>query len=136
MAVIVPIVSKKSVISNVKTSNAAVKKPAVLNPPNRSNEPINEKSGLKSTNLLGIAGTFKPQPLGLNLPSPKNEGPIFNADSRITAITVAVRTPIKIAPFVWRAYKNAIKSKPTMKTTTGHPTRVPPAPSSTGTGPD
>ena len=87
-------------------------------------------------NELGIAGTFNPQPLGFTFPSPRNDGPILKTVSKITARTVAAITPIKIAPFVFVEYKIAIRIKPKINTITGHPTKLPPAPSSTGTGPD
>ena len=128
-------VSKKSVIKRVKTNNTAVTKPAVANPPNKSKRPNKLKSGVAIMEL-GIAGTFRFHPLGFTLSGAVNNGPILNKDSRITARTVAAITPIKIAPFVFVEYKIAIKIRPKINTTTGQPTRLPPAPNSTGTGPD
>ena len=64
MATIVPIVSKKSASSRVKTSSTAATNPILLNEPNRLNWPSSPKSGIATT-LLGQVGTLRPQPVGL-----------------------------------------------------------------------
>ncbi len=67
IAVIVPIVSKKSASRSVKTSSAAVTTPARSNPLNRLKSPSSEKSGLAKI-LSGQSGTLRFQPLEVALP--------------------------------------------------------------------
>ncbi len=43
--------------------------------------------------------------------------------------------PINSAPFVLRTIKATMNINPTMKTTIGQPTKLPPSPNCTGTGP-
>ena len=64
IATIVPMVSKKSASSRVKTSRNAATMPILENEPSRLNWPSRPKSGT-SAMVSGMAGTLRPQPAGL-----------------------------------------------------------------------
>ena len=130
----VPTVSKKSDSNSVKTKRIAATAEILLKDPSRLNEPSNEKSGV-AINFSGSAGTFSPQPFGLTLSGATKFGPILNALSIMIANTVALTIPISSAPLVFLTIRATIRSKPITKTTIGQPTRLPPSPSCTGTGP-
>ena len=135
MATIVPIVSKKSASSRVKTSSAAATNPILPNEPSRENWPSSPKSGI-STIVLGQVGTLRPQPVGLTtLPVASVWPPILAIASTMIARTVAPTMPMRMAPFTCRTSMTMIASRPTTKTSIGQPARNPPMPSSTGTGP-
>ncbi|CAB4807876.1 unannotated protein [freshwater metagenome] len=135
IAVIVPIVSKKSASNSVKTINKADTTEILLNEPKRLNWPSSPKSGVATTES-GIAGTFKPQPFGFTLPvAPSKLGPIFNEDSITIATTVETTIPIRSAALTLRTMSPIIRSRPKPKTRTGQPTKDPPSPRVTGTGP-
>ena len=68
IAVIVPIVSKKSASSSVKTSSEALTTPTSPIEPNREKLPSRENSGTSKI-LSGKDGTLRFQPLGLDLPA-------------------------------------------------------------------
>ena len=136
IAVTVPTVSKKSESRSVKTNKITVISGTRSSDPNRLNCPKREKSGVATTES-GIAGTLSPQPFGFTLPvAPSKFGPILKAVSIMTAKIVASTIPIRIAPFVFLTIKAIVKKRPKAKTMIGQPTRVPPSPSVTGTGPE
>ena len=103
--------------------------------PKRLKSPKRPKSGVATT-LSGIAGTFKPQPFGLTLPvAPSKFGPILKEVSIVTATAVAAMIPIRIAPLTFFTINPIVRKRPSANTMIGHPTRVPPSPRVTGTGP-
>ena len=134
MAVTVPTVSKKSESRRVKTNRTAETNEIWLNDPKRLNWPKSEKSGVEAIES-GSAGMLSPQPFGLLSVGEMKLGPILNALSRMIARMVAPTIPMRIAPLVFRTIKVTMRMRPKMKTTIGHPTRFPPSPSCTGTGP-
>ena len=106
-----------------------------LNEPSKSNCPSKSNFGVSKT-LSGIRGTFKPQPFGFTFPvAPSKFGPIFRLVSMMTAKIVETIMPINNAPLTLRIIKPMIKISPNTKTIIGQPTRFPPSPSCTGTGP-
>ena len=136
MAVIVPIVSKKSANSSVKINKIAATAEIRSKPPSKLNLPSRSKCGVATT-ASGSLGTFNPQPFGFTLPvAPSKFGPILNADSTATAITVETTIPIRSEPLTFFTIRPIINSRPKAKTTTGQPTRFPLSPSVTGTGPE
>ncbi len=133
MAVIVPMVSKKSASSSVKTNRTAVTTPTRSNEPNSENWPSSPKSGVAMI-LSGKAGTLRFQPCGLTL-SPETDGPTLATASTMIASTVVARIEIRMAPLTFFTHSAMTSIRPNTKTSTGHPPRTPPEPSSTGTGP-
>ena len=135
IAVTVPTVSKKSDSNRVKTRRITVISGTRSSDPKRLNWPKREKSGV-ATICSGIAGTFKFQPFGFTAPvAPLKSGPIFRVDSIAIAAMVAMIIPMRIAPFTFFTIKPIVRNSPRAKTTIGQPTRVPPSPRVTGTGP-
>ncbi|CAB4758864.1 unannotated protein [freshwater metagenome] len=103
--------------------------------PKRLNCPRRPKSGVAITSD-GIAGTFRFQPFGFVFPvGPSNSGPILKADSSAIATAVETMIAIRIAPLTFLTISPIINRRPKQNTTIGQPTRVPPSPSVTGTGP-
>ncbi|CAB4694158.1 unannotated protein [freshwater metagenome] len=135
MAVIVPIVSKKSASKSVKTSKMADTAVILLNEPKRLKCPSKPKSGVAITSL-GNAGTLSPQPFGFTLSGAMKFGPTLNADSIAIAATVAKPIPISSAPLIFLTIKPIMRNRPKAKTIIGQPTRVPLSPRVTGTGPE
>ncbi len=123
-------VSKKSESISEKTTSSAATTPTAWIPPSRLNRPSKEKSGVLSSRS-GSRGTTRLQPRGLSAP----EGPTRATASTTMASTVVTRMPSRIAPRTRRATSTATSSRPTENTRTGQPSRAPPMPSSTGTGP-
>ena len=135
IAVIVPIVSKKSASNNVNTSRSAATNEIRSNPPKILKSPMMSNLGVAAI-ASGIAGTFKFQPFGFTAPvAPLNSGPILKADSTTIARIVEVTIPIRSAPLTFLTVRPIIKNRPNAKTTTGQPTRFPLSPRVTGTGP-
>ena len=136
IAVTVPTVSKKSESKRVKTKRIMVINGTRSSEPKRLNCPKRLKSGVATT-FSGIAGTLSPQPFGFTLPvAPSKLGPIFSVVSIKTATIVETTMPIKIAPLTFLTIKPMVRKSPSAKTMIGHPTRVPPSPRVTGTGPE
>ena len=135
IAVTVPTLSKKSESKSEKIKRIAVTTVTRLNAPVRSIWPKRLKSGFAKI-FEGTEGTLSPQPFGLTLPvAPSKLGPILNAFSTMTAITVVVAMPIRRAPLTLRTTRAIIRRSPKAKTTIGQPTRFPLSPNWTGTGP-
>ena len=59
----------------------------------------------------------------------------MKADSTATAAAVATTMPIRIAPLTFLTNKPIVRKSPSPKMMIGQPTRVPPSPRVTGTGP-
>ena len=108
IAVIVPIVSKKSASISVKISSSAVTTPAFSNEPSRLNSPRVPKSGVSKTSS-GQAGVVRPHAFG---------APIA---STTIASTVVATIEIRIAPLTLRTQSPITSSRPTQKTKTGQP---------------
>ena len=72
------------------------------------------------------------QPFGLTL-EPLTLGPILATASTTTASTVAAMIESRMAPRTLRTKSTTISTSPSAKTSTGHPSRDPVAPSCTGT---
>ena len=136
IAVIVPMVSKKSASRRLNTIRSADTAEILLNEPNRLKCPSNPKSGVAATES-GIAGTLRPQPFGFTLPvAPSKLGPILNDDSITIATIVDTTIPIRSAALIFLTIRPIISSRPKPKTIIGQPTNVPPSPKVTGTGPE
>ncbi|NYD25062.1 hypothetical protein BJ968_004671 [Kineococcus aurantiacus] len=132
IATTVPMVSKKSASSRVKTSRTTVTQPTASNEPSREKCPSVAKSGAE-THESGSAGTFRPQARGLTTdPSAPVRGPRWATASTTTARTVAATIPPRMAPRTPRAMRTIISTRPTTKTSVGQPARKPPMPSSRG----
>ena len=112
MAVIVPMVSKKSASISVKTSSSAATTPTDSNEPNRLNWPSVPKSG-SSMILSGSAGTFRLQPVGLLGAGPTPKSPIA---STMIASTVVATIEIRIAPLTLRTHSAITRTRPIAKT--------------------
>ena len=127
IAVMVPMVSKKSASRRVKASRSAASTPTEENAPNRSNCPRVPKSGTSTTPLS--SGTLSDQ-----LPGPSSATEPRSRTACSTKASTAVATiEIRIAPRTWRTHRAMMSTTPTAKTSTGHPLSVPPLPSWTGT---
>ena len=127
--------SKKSDSKRVNTKRIAATSEILSKDPKRLNCPSRPKSGVATTSA-GITGTFRFQPFGFTSPvAPLNSGPILNADSIAIAIAVETMIAIRIAPLTFLTISPIINRRPKQNTTIGQPTRVPPSPSVTGTGP-
>ena len=127
-------VSKKSASISVKTTRIADSTPIRANPPNSEKSPTRPSFGRPAT-LSGQLGTVSAQPVGLGVPSAPNAGPGSAIASTISAMAVAARMPMRIAPRVLRATRIAVIARPSTNTSTGQPRRLPVAPSWTGTVP-
>ena len=120
IAVIVPMVSKKSASSSVKISSSTVTTPAFSKPPSRLNSPSVPKSGVVARSPKpGTDGVVSSQPLGLNT-SPK-AGPMSRASSRMIATTVVTAIEIRMAPLTLRTHSAMRSSSPIAKTSVGQP---------------
>ena len=105
IAVIVPIVSKKSASIRVKTSRMAATTPASWKPPIRLNSPSVPKSGFsKMSPKPGRSGTVSAQPLGLKLPSAPKAGPMSAILSTMIAMIVITTIEMRIAPRTLRTH--------------------------------
>ena len=127
IAVIVPMVSKKSASISVKTNSSDVTTPTLSKDPSRLNSPSVPKSGVART-LSGQAGTLRLQPLGLSTIDPAP-----TIASTTMASTVVAAMEIRIAPRTWRTQSTMTRARPTPNTSTGHPASWPVCPSWTGT---
>ena len=123
IAVIVPMVSKKSASISVKTSNNADTTPTDSNEPKRLNSPSVPKSGV-STILSGHSGTFRLHPVGPSWLEPRS--PIA---STTIATTVVARMEMRMAPLTFRTQSATTRTRPIENTTTGQPWSAPPGPS-------
>ena len=130
IAVIVPIVSKKSARRRENTSSTAASTPVpgLAKAPNRSTWPKVSKDG-SDTTPPPSAGTVSDQPEGFSA----DDAPMPPMASTSTATTVVTTIAMRIAPRTWRTHSATISARPRQKTRTGQPARCPSTPSWTGT---
>ena len=133
MAVIVPMVSKKSASMSVKMSSTAATTPTLWKEPRSEKCPRVSRCGVSMT-FSGMPGTTRFQPVGLTL-SPATIGPILPTASTMIAMTVVATIAMRIAPLTFRTQRMTTRIRPSTKTKVGQPLMKPSVPSWTGTGP-
>ena len=105
IAVIVPIVSKKSASISVKTSRIAVTTPASWKPPIRLNSPSVPKSGFsEQVAEAGQRRHGEGPALRVDAPSAPKAGPMSATFSTMIATTVIDRIEMRIAPLTLRTH--------------------------------
>ena len=120
IAVIVPIVSKKSASISVKTSSRAETTPTVSNDAEQAELAEQAEVGRRRTSSSGSAGTLRPQPVGLSS-SGAIDGRSRRSPRRSIASTVVATIPIRIAPLTLRTHSETISSRPSTNTSIGQP---------------
>ena len=109
-------------------SRTTLTMPILSREPSRLKCPSVARLGI-STGGPDRAGTDRDHPVGLLSGS---KGPRWATNSMRAASTVEAMMPMRIEPFTLRTCRMSMRNRPKRKTSTGHPWRDPPSPSSSG----
>ncbi len=134
-ATIVPMVSKKSASSRVKTKQRGGED-ADLAPAAEQAELAQqpEVRGVDQA-VRAVVGTFRPQPFGLTCPRHSTAGPMSTRPRPGSPGRFRRGSPIRIAPLTLQhPHDDQREQDRRTKTSIGQPPSRPPMPSSTGTG--